>query len=812
MLGGSCESPEDHAFWGVLDNLALEGVAASAPDVERINSSRHACNGGPGGTHPAMQLLPHHYHAYLQGQPDLNGWRGQPHTGVPPPLAPVPHAMQQALMQLLRPPMQPQPACEFCGRWLSQVALDQGNHMCDASWAYNDESHATGSAAALLVGGVGHLTQEQMAAFLACFPATRRVRHRVPCPEFNGLFTLGSEQAQAQALRLLASCGVRTLPLGHAASWRCLHVQLALGNAPMLVGQAETILLRALELDQRRSADAVLPSALGQAMGGLAPAAGGLGAPPLPPQQLFLGAQQPALPPAANGPGSAPGDWKCTNCGNINFAFREKCNRCNIQRPGAKLHDATARRICPYTVMLMRLPPHAAEAQVTEALRAFGEVSPGGVKFHRQGVRFKQRWRGRLPAEGLPLHAFCRFVQPASASAALQQRETLVLGYPVQINPAFLRGASPPERCDLGALPPLLHEGLEHGVLPLGGSAAFLEGHGAALDAAAAAGLWSGANTYSDGTTSSHQQQQGGGDGGGPYSAASQQGSGGGAVLLSAAASASPPPGEMAKVGDLPCFLAVLFQALWFLEPFRLAVGALPRGNDPILSGVQMLMGSLFGQRAAAPLALLHAALAPRVLEQARLRLSSLGDASACFEAALSVLFDSADARFVACLEGHFRMSIMEMCECSCGELLKPVSYTQCASYASVSLVTRDGASLTTHLSTAAGPDCPVATCGSRMRIQRYLMQPMPAFLTVALVRDPLYPAEACALLDRVELTMEVHRAFKGVSASTQAVLAGLICRNGPRHCGFFVHSTQRTWQVCIYIYMYISIYFYLTI
>ena len=36
---------------------------------------------------------------------------------------------------------------------------------------------------------------------------------------------------------------------------------------------------------------------------------------------------------------------------------------------------------------------------MAEALLQFGEVAPGGIKFHRQGAKFKQR-RGRLPPEG----------------------------------------------------------------------------------------------------------------------------------------------------------------------------------------------------------------------------------------------------------------------------------------------------------------------------------------------------------------------------------------------------------------------------
>ena len=56
---------------------------------------------------------------------------------------------------------------------------------------------------------------------------------------------------------------------------------------------------------------------------------------------------------------------------------------------------------------------------------------------HQQGAKFKQR-RGRMPPDGLALHAFCRFLRPSAASTALQRGELLILGQAVQVNPAFM--------------------------------------------------------------------------------------------------------------------------------------------------------------------------------------------------------------------------------------------------------------------------------------------------------------------------------------------------------------------------------------
>ena len=79
------------------------------------------------------------------------------------------------------------------------------------------------------------------------------------------------------------------------------------------------------------------------------------------------------MPPGGNSPGSAPGDWKCVHCANINFAFREKCNRCNCSAAypvgGGGLSQEPERRICPFTVMLMRVP-HQVSRCVSSTHRA----------------------------------------------------------------------------------------------------------------------------------------------------------------------------------------------------------------------------------------------------------------------------------------------------------------------------------------------------------------------------------------------------------------------------------------------------------
>ena len=33
-----------------------------------------------------------------------------------------------------------------------------------------------------------------------------------------------------------------------------------------------------------------------------------------------------------------PGDWACSSCGNMNWGKRDKCNQCNMPKPGEKKH------------------------------------------------------------------------------------------------------------------------------------------------------------------------------------------------------------------------------------------------------------------------------------------------------------------------------------------------------------------------------------------------------------------------------------------------------------------------------------------
>ena len=111
--------------------------------------------------------------------------------------------------------------------------------------------------------------------------------------------------------------------------------------------------------------------------------------------------------------------------------------------------------------------------------------------------------------------------------------------------------------------------------------------------------------------------------------------------------------------------------------------------------------------------------------------------------------------------------------------------------------------SLVTQLGQAAGPACPSAACGSRMSIVRYLMPPVPGWMCVALQYPPRSgppeSADISTLLQRVDLEVDLQRAFRGVLTPLKMSLRGVLCSAATRCSAYFLSkegATQGSW-VC---------------
>ena len=143
-------------------------------------------------------------------------------------------------------------------------------------------------------------------------------------------------------------------------------------------------------------------------------------------------------PPNSSPTSSAPeGDWKCVHCGNVNFGFRYKCNLCAAANPnGEEKCTNDAKHVCPYTVMLVRVPCPATEKHVAASLFKFGELAQNGIQFTKSKSKEKFLF---MPPNELAIHAFCKFVHPQSAKAAIEYGEVIILGKRIRVSHAFTR-------------------------------------------------------------------------------------------------------------------------------------------------------------------------------------------------------------------------------------------------------------------------------------------------------------------------------------------------------------------------------------
>ena len=290
----------------------------------------------------------------------------------------------------------------------------------------------------------------------------------------------------------------------------------------------------------------------------------------------------------------------------------------------------------------------------------------------------------------------------------------------------------------------------------------------------------------------------------------------GGGGVPGAAGLAGAPPAVVAPQGppiDLTCFLHVAAQLLWQLDPFKAQLAALTTPADPLVSGVQMLMAEISKSRAsegspALSPALLHTALQVLYAEQTRNLLESQ-PLHEMFETVLTKFCEARDSSFVSNVEKLLNIGVLEMCECECGEMLEPMSYKNFATAVSVAQIVGNApaagqpSSLVTQLGQAAGPACPSAACGSRMSIVRYLMPPVPGWMCVALQYPPRSgppeSADISTLLQRVDLEVDLQRAFRGVLTPLKMSLRGVLCSAATRCSAYFLSkegATQGSW-VC---------------
>ena len=250
---------------------------------------------------------------------------------------------------------------------------------------------------------------------------------------------------------------------------------------------------------------------------------------------------------------------------------------------------------------------------------------------------------------------------------------------------------------------------------------------------------------------------------------------------------------------DSTSFLCACLPLLCQLDSFKAQVLHIAPTSDALVVGLQGAIRALAQSSTAlsSPQGL-RSHLPSMVVDGARLKLSGASDVGEAFEALVGLFTESADQRFVSCVERHFSMSIMEMCECTCDEMLEPLHYRQSTAYVSVPLLLQQLASgpataagaLTSQLASSAGPLCPTYNCGQRMQVGRYLMQPMPGLLPVGLSWETVPPAPPVVhqLLRALPTSIDLQHAFKSAPQPATATLRGVLCssKNGAGACASF--------------------------
>ena len=181
-------------------------------------------------------------------------------------------------------------------------------------------------------------------------------------------------------------------------------------------------------------------------------------------------------------------------------------------------------------------------------------------------------------------------------------------------------------------------------------------------------------------------------------------------------------------------------------------------------------------------------------------------------EVVVSKFGASPDRRFAGYMEAHLGMTIMEMCECECAEILDPMTYKQFTAFVSVPALLRANPSgggaagaLLRQLATVPGPPCPLPHCSKQMAIHRYLMPPFPRVLAVSLTYDGMGGggfdgALLAGVFAHLDAEIELQQAYKGIATSMPAVLVGMLgcspvvhAHGAGRYVGFF-NEGGREW------------------
>ena len=358
--------------------------------------------------------------------------------------------------------------CQLCKLPLPLSQLNKEHHVCQLITAHDAALRDVPGNNKFLLAGLKHLTIEQMLKFSEAFGDKMQL---FDIQMTQVAFIILDDRAPLLLFDFMRRCHLRVLFLGRLPLSQCVHIQLSaetlVVNSPSERGQFSGTGI----FDTRKMFNGSLSAKFEVAspQGSYVGASSGFPASPWSSNQEYapnpcfhnglysndcLNSRTPSLPqvssyqpisksaitynPADDAMGRKPpstNDWQCDACNNINFSFRRNCHRCHAPRLVPQTEEALERRICKFTVMLVRVPLLAKEEDIVACMSTFGPIVPGGIKFHCQG---KHSSYGHQDYKAM--HAFVPFVSAESATSALKQGKVYIFGQWMRVNPAFVRG------------------------------------------------------------------------------------------------------------------------------------------------------------------------------------------------------------------------------------------------------------------------------------------------------------------------------------------------------------------------------------
>lgn len=295
--------------------------------------------------------------------------------------------------------------------------------------------------------------------------------------------------------------------------------------------------------------------------------------------------------------------------------------------------------------------------------------------------------------------------------------------------------------------------------------------------------------------------------------------------------------------GENNCFLNVVIQALWHLEPFRTKFGSVNGVKRPhnhqepcVYCSIEIIFAQYeFSEETEIPPTILRQTLAYLFKPQTRFQMYELDDAAEAFEAILQCLHKELDMdnpmihpKFSTeglenCLSSNclahnvFGVRSYEQLRCdACGTASEPMATTLFTAYSYAAALrteySKDPTASFCKLIAAAGQEkkcCSNQSCGKVSNVIHYL-QTLPEVFSVGVVWDSAEPSVTSIdiILRMISLRIDLNNVFvfgepnknsqMGARAKAPCYyrFRGMICYYGKHYVAYFYNFKSKLWYV----------------